>query len=108
MPKFTTGHFFALQREEIQLYPPEDRHKLPPTRKPWQAISLTPPTGSNLHNKKEPQTSSLQKGHPKHSNLKKMKRPRDIKQVKEHDKNNNNNNPPNQTKEAMESLYIDG
>ena len=27
-PKLTTGHFIALQREEIQLHPPEDRHKL--------------------------------------------------------------------------------
>ena len=26
--KFTTGHFIALQREEIQLHPPEHRHKL--------------------------------------------------------------------------------
>ena len=35
-----------------------------------------------------------QKGHPKHSNLNKMKRQRNIQQVKEHDKS-----PPNQTKE---------
>ena len=35
-----------------------------------------------------------QKGHPKHSNLNKMKRQRNIQQVKEHDKN-----PPNQSKE---------
>ena len=34
------------------------------------------------------------KGHSKHSNLKKMKRQRNIPQVKEHDKC-----PPNQTKE---------
>ena len=54
----------------------------------------TLPTGRNLHNKEEPQTSSTQKGHPKHSNLNKMKRQRNIDQVKEHDKS-----PPNQTKE---------
>ena len=48
----------------------------------------------NLHNKEELQTSSLQKGHPKYSNLNKMKRQRDIQQVKEHGKS-----PPNQTKE---------
>ena len=47
-----------------------------------------------LHNKEEPQTASIQKGHPKHSNLNKMKRQRNIQQVKEHDKS-----PPNQTKE---------
>ena len=28
-PKLTTEHFIALQREEIQLYPPEHRRKLP-------------------------------------------------------------------------------
>jgi len=27
--KLITGHFIALQREEIQLYPPEHGHKLP-------------------------------------------------------------------------------
>ena len=27
--KLTTGHFIALQREEIQLYPPEHRCKFP-------------------------------------------------------------------------------
>ena len=27
-PKLTTGHFIALQREEIQLHPPEHRYKL--------------------------------------------------------------------------------
>ena len=64
------------------------------TRKPWQATHPTPPTWSNLHNKEEPQTSSTQRGHPKHSNLNKMKRQKNIQQVKEHDKC-----PPNQTKE---------
>ena len=54
----------------------------------------TPPTGRNLHNKEEPQTSSIQKGHPKHRNLNKMKQQRNIQQVKERDKS-----PPNQTKE---------
>ena len=48
----------------------------------------------NLHNKEEPQTSSIEKGHPKHSNLNKMKRHRNNHQVKEHDKC-----PTNQTKE---------
>ena len=38
--------------------------------------------------------SSIQKGHPKHSNLNKMKRQRNTQNVKEHDKC-----PPNQTKE---------
>ena len=44
--------------------------------------------------KKELQPSRLQKGDPKHSNLNKMNRQRNIQQAKEHEKN-----PPNQTKE---------
>ena len=53
-----------------------------------------PPTGRNLHNKKEPQTAGIQKGHPKHSNLNKMKWQRNMRQVKEYEKC-----PPSQTKE---------
>ena len=68
--------------------------KAPLTRKPWQATHPTPSTGNNLHNKEEPQTSSLQKEHPQNSNLNKMKRQINIQQRKEHDKC-----PPNQTKE---------
>ena len=64
------------------------------TRKPWQATRPTPPTARNLHNKEELQTSNIQKGQPKHSNLNKMKRQKNIQQVKEHDKG-----PQNQTKE---------
>ena len=41
-----------------------------------------------------PQTARIQKGHPKHSNINKMKRQRNAQQVKEEDKC-----PPNQTKE---------
>ena len=55
---------------------------------------LSKEEGRNLHSKQEPQTSSIQEGHPKHSNPNKMKRQRNIQQVKERDKI-----PPNQTKE---------
>ena len=48
----------------------------------------------NLHNKEEPPTARIQKGHPKHSNINKMKRQRNTQKIKEHDKC-----PPNQTKE---------
>ena len=41
-----------------------------------------------------PQTARIQKGHPKHSNINRMKRQRNTQQVKEQDKC-----PPNQTKE---------
>ena len=80
-----------------------ERNPVPPTRTPTQA-SLTskprqakhpaPPTGRSLHNKKEPQTTRIQKGHPKHSDLNKMKRQRNTQQIKEHEKC-----PPSQTKE---------
>ena len=61
---------------------PERRDPAPPTRTPmqasltrkrWQAARPTPPTGRNLHYKEEPKTFSIQKGHPKHSNLNKWK-----------------------------------
>ena len=87
----------------------EIRNPAPPTRTPtqasltrklWQATHPTPSTGRNLHNKQEPQMARIQKGHPKHSNLNKMKRQRNTQQVKEQDKY-----PPNQTKEEeIESL----
>ena len=48
----------------------------------------------NLHNKEEPQTARIPKGHPKHSNINKMKRQGNTQQIKERDKC-----PPNQTKE---------
>ena len=44
--------------------------------------------------KRTPQTARIQKGHPKHSNINKMKRQRNTQQVKEQDKW-----PLNQTKE---------
>ena len=48
----------------------------------------------NFYNKEEKPTARIQKGHPKHSNLNKMKRQRNTQQVKEKDKF-----PSNQTKE---------
>ena len=72
-------------------------HQNTDTRFPNQeilTIQLSPPTVRNLHNKEEPQTSRIQKGHHKHNNLNKMKRQRNTQQVKEHDKC-----PQNQTKE---------
>ena len=44
--------------------------------------------------KRTPRTARMQRGHPKHSNINKMKRQRNTQQVKEQDKC-----PPNQTKE---------
>ena len=50
----------------------------------------------NLHNKEEPQTARVWKGHPKHSNINKMKRQRNTQKLKEQDKC-----PPNQAKEEV-------
>ena len=96
--KLTTGHSIALQREEIQLHAPEHL-RISLTRKLWQVNHPTPPTGSRLHNKEEPWASSLQKQHPKHSNVKRMKRQRNTQQIKEYEKC-----PPSQTKEEIGNL----
>ena len=58
--------------------------------KPWQSH----PQQGNSTIKRTLQTARIQKGHPKHSNINKMKRQRNTQQVKEQDKC-----PPNQTKE---------
>ena len=82
---------------------PERRNPAPPTRtltqtsltrKSWQATRPTPPTVRNLHNKGEPPTARIQKVHPKHSNINKVKKQRNTQQVKVYDKC-----PWNQTKE---------
>ena len=56
---------------------------------------LSSPTDSEkTPQKRIPQTARIWEGHPKHSNLNKMKRQRNTQQVKEQDKG-----PTNQTKE---------
>ena len=85
-PKLTTGRFIALQREQIQLHPPEHRYKLPQAGNLDKPLVQHHPQGGT--STMEPQTSSLQKDHSEHSNLNKMKRQRNIQQVKEHDKCN--------------------
>ena len=67
--------------------------------------TLTSHPSNPTHSEEPPKqrgttTARIQKGHPKHSNLNKMKRQRNTQQVKEQDKY-----PPNQTKEEeIESL----
>ena len=93
--KLITGHFIALQREEIQLQPPEHLHKLPyPGNLDKPPVQPHPQQGNSTI-KRTPQTARIQKGHPKHSNINKMKRQRNTQQVKEQDKC-----PPNQTEEG--------
>ena len=52
------------------------------------------PQQGNFTIKGTPQTARIQKGHPKHSNINKMKIQRNTQQVKEQNKC-----PPNETKE---------
>ena len=56
--------------------------------------TLTSHTSNPTNNKEEPQIARIRKGHPKHSNINKMKRQRNTQQVKGQDKC-----PPNQTRE---------
>jgi len=51
-----------------------------PNQETLQATRPTSLTGRNLHNKEEPQTARIRKGHPKHSNINKMKRQRNTQQ----------------------------
>ena len=77
---------------------PSSTHKNTDTSSPNQKTltsHLSNPTHrEDLHNKEEPQIARIQKGHPKHSNINKLKRQRNTQQVKEWDKC-----PPNPTKE---------
>ena len=104
LPKITPNPQTHLKTHYWTLHcTPERRSPVPPTRtlmqvclarKPWQANCPTPHTGRNLQNKKEPQTTRIQKAHPQNNNLNKMKRHRNTQKVKEHEKC-----PPSQTKE---------
>ena len=67
---------------------------VPSTREPTQPMEPTSPTGDRHQKQQEPQTCGLQKGDPKHSKLNKMRRQRNMQQMKERGKN-----PPDQTNE---------
>ena len=92
-PRLTTGHFIAPRREEIQLHPPEHRHKLPEPGNFDKPLVQPHPEGTTSTIKRNHKFPAYRKVTPKHSNLNKMKRQRNIQQVKEHDKC-----PPNQTR----------
>ena len=73
---------------------------VPSTKKPTQATEATSPTGDRHQKQWELQTCSLKKGDPKHSKLNKMRRQRNMQQMKEQGKNS-----PDQTnKEEIGSL----
>ena len=64
------------------------------TRKPPQPTEPTLATGGRHQNQRELRTCSPQKGDPKHSKLNKMRRQRNMQQMKEQ-----GNKPPDQTNE---------
>ena len=59
----------------------------PPTRKPTQATGQTSPTGGRDQKKEEIRPCSLGKGDLKHSKLNKIRKQRNILQMKEQGKN---------------------
>ena len=85
-PKFTTGYFIALQKEEIQFHTTENRHKLPKQGNLDKPLVQLHPQGADSTIKRNHKLQDC-KRHPKHSNLNKMKRQRNIQQVKEQIKN---------------------
>ena len=67
---------------------------VPSTRKPTQPTETTLPTGGRHQKQQELGTCSLRKGDSKDSKLSKMRRQRNMQQIKEQSKN-----PPDQTNE---------
>ena len=75
--KLTTGHFIAL-REKRSSSTHQKNNTSFPKQETLTSYSSNPPTVRSIHNIEKQQTYSIQKGHPRHSNLKKMKRQRNI------------------------------
>ena len=62
--KLTTGHFIALQREEIQLHPPEHRLKLPLPRNIDKPLVQPHPQGAGATIKGNHELPAYRKGTP--------------------------------------------
>ena len=63
-PKLITGHFIALQKEEIQLHPPEQRHKLPQPGNLDKPPIQPHPQGADSTIKRNLEHSAYRKGTP--------------------------------------------
>ena len=74
--------------------PTRAQARVPSTRKPTQATELTLRTGGRHEKRWEIRKCSLQNGDPKHSELSKIRRQRNMQQMMEQGKN-----PPDQTNE---------
>ena len=64
IPNLITGHFIALQREEIQFHPLEHRHKLPQQGNPDKTLVQPHPQGTYLTIKRDKELSVCRKGNP--------------------------------------------
>ena len=62
--KLTTGHFIALQREEIQLHPPEHRLKLPLPRNIDKPLVQPHPQGAGSTIKRNHKIPTYRNGTP--------------------------------------------
>ena len=62
--KCTTGHLIALQREEIQLHPPEHRHKLPQPGNLDKPLVQPHPEGAGSTIKRNHELPAYRKGTP--------------------------------------------
>ena len=61
-PKLTTGIFIALQREEIQLYPPEYRHKFRQPENLDKPLVQPHPQGADFTTKRNHKLPACRKG----------------------------------------------
>ena len=63
-PKLTSGHFTALQREEIQFHPPEHRHKLLQPGNLDKPLVQPHPQGEDFTIKRNHKLPACRKGNP--------------------------------------------
>ena len=62
--KLTTGHFIALQREEVQLHPPEHRRKVPQPGNLDKPLVQHHPQGAGSTVKRNHKLPTYRKGTP--------------------------------------------
>jgi len=63
-PKLATGCFIALQRDKIQLHPPEHRHKFPQPRNCDKTLVQPHPQGADSTIKRNHKVPFCRKGTP--------------------------------------------
>ena len=76
-PKLTTGHFIALQTEEIQFHRPEHRHRLPQSGNLDKPVAQPHPEEEDSTIKRNHKLLHCRKGTP-NTTMKQMKRQRNL------------------------------